>query len=77
MVRLTEPAVTAPEKETDMFGKIGIGQILIIFGIFVVLFGYRKLPELGKGMGKALRGFRRSVNEKDEIDITKEEKGIK
>lgn len=60
-----------------MFGKIGIGQILIIFGIFVVLFGYRKLPELGKGMGKALRGFRRSVNEKDEIDITKEEKGIK
>lgn len=60
-----------------MFDKIGIGQILIIFGIFVVLFGYRKLPELGKGMGKALREFRRSVNEKDEIDITKEEKGSK
>ena len=74
---MTEPAATAPEKETDMFDKIGIGQILIIFGIFVVLFGYRKLPELGKGMGKALREFRRSVNEKDEIDITKEEKGSK
>lgn len=53
-----------------MFGKIGIGQLLIVFGIFVLLFGYRKLPELGKGMGKALKEFRRSVHEKDEIDIT-------
>lgn len=53
-----------------MLGKIGIGQLLIVFGIFVLLFGYRKLPELGKGMGKALKEFRRSVHEKDEIDIT-------
>lgn len=53
-----------------MFGKIGIGQLLIVFGIFVLLFGYKKLPELGKGMGKALKEFRRSVHEKDEIDIT-------
>ena len=53
-----------------MFGKIGIGQILIVFGIFVVLFGYSKLPELGRGMGKALREFRRSVHEGDEIDVT-------
>ena len=53
-----------------MLGKIGIGQILIVFGIFVVLFGYRKLPEMGRGMGKALREFRRSVYERDAIDIT-------
>lgn len=53
-----------------MFGKIGIGQILIIFGIFVLFFGYKKLPELGRGLGKGLREMRRAVNEKDEIDVT-------
>ncbi|SBW00699.1 Sec-independent protein translocase protein TatA [uncultured delta proteobacterium] len=53
-----------------MFGKIGIGQILIIFAVFVIFFGYRKLPELGKGLGKALREFRKSVGGEDEIDIT-------
>lgn len=53
-----------------MFGKIGIGQILVIFAVFVVFFGYKKLPELGKGLGKALREFKRSVSGDDEIDIT-------
>lgn len=53
-----------------MFGKIGITQLLIIFGLFVVLFGYKKLPELGRGLGKGLREMRKAVNEKDEIDIT-------
>lgn len=53
-----------------MFGKIGIGQILVILAVFVVFFGYKKLPELGKGLGQALRNFKKSVNEDDEIDIT-------
>lgn len=57
-----------------MFGRIGIGQILIILAIFVVLFGYKKLPELGKGLGQALRNFKKSVEEPDEIDITPEKK---
>ncbi len=54
------------------FGRFSIGQILIILAIFVALFGYKKLPGLGKNLGKALRDFRRSVNEPDEIDITPE-----
>ena len=53
-----------------MLGKIGIGQILIILGIFVALFGYKKLPEIGRSLGKGMRELRRAVNEKDEIDIT-------
>lgn len=53
-----------------MFGRVGLGQILIIFGLFVLLFGYKKLPELGKGLGQALRNFKRSVEEPDEIDIS-------
>ena len=51
-------------------GKIGLWQLVLIFGVFVVLFGYKKLPEIGKTLGQGLRNFRRSLNEKDEIDIT-------
>lgn len=51
-------------------GKIGIWQLVIVFGIFVVLFGYKKLPEIGKTLGQGLKNFRRSINEADEIDIT-------
>ena len=50
-------------------GKIGIWQLVIVFGIFVVLFGYKKLPEIGKTLGQGLKNFRRSINEADEIDI--------
>lgn len=53
-----------------MFGKIGLWQLVIVFGVFVALFGYKKLPELGKNLGQGLRNFRRSMSEADEIDIT-------
>ena len=53
-----------------MFGKIGIGQILVVFGIFVLFFGYKKLPELGRGLGNALKEFKSSIAEKDDpIDV--------
>lgn len=53
-----------------MLGKIGIGQILIVFGIFVLFFGYKKLPELGRGLGKGLKEFRNSIAERDDpIDV--------
>ncbi len=56
-----------------MFG-LGIWELLIILALVLILFG-RKLPELGEGLGKGIRNFRKSVKEPDEIDITpKEEK---
>ena len=51
-----------------MFG-LGIGELLIILLIVLVLFG-RKLPEIGEGLGKGIRNFRKSVREPDEIDVT-------
>ncbi len=57
-----------------MFGKIGIWQIVLVFAVFVVLFGYKKMPELGKTLGQGIRNFRRALAEKDEIDITPEPK---
>ncbi len=52
---------------------MGIWELLIILVIVLVLFG-RKLPEVGEGLGKAIRAFRKSIKEQDEIDVTPERK---
>ena len=59
-----------------MFG-IGRAELLIILGIVVVLFGARRLPELGSGVGQAIRNFKSGLSGKNEIDVTpkKEEVG--
>ena len=55
-----------------MFG-FGIWELLIILVMILVLFG-RKLPELGEGLGRGIRNFRKSVREPDEIDVTPKER---
>jgi sec-independent protein translocase protein TatA len=52
-----------------MFG-IGTSELLIILAIVIVLFGARRLPELGTGVGKAIKNFRAGLSGKDEIDVT-------
>jgi sec-independent protein translocase protein TatA len=52
-----------------MFG-IGTTELLIVLGIVVVLFGARRLPELGSGMGAAIRNFKSGLSGKDEVDVT-------
>jgi sec-independent protein translocase protein TatA len=37
-------------------------HMVVIFGIALLVFGPRKLPELGKGLGEAIRGFKSSIN---------------
>lgn len=51
-----------------MFG-LGIGELLIVLLIVIVLFN-RRLVDLGEGLGKSIRKFRKAVNEPDEVDIT-------
>lgn len=50
-----------------MFG-LGMQEILIILIIGVVLFGARRLPEIGSGLGKAIKNFKKGVSEPDEIE---------
>ncbi|MDL2307083.1 twin-arginine translocase TatA/TatE family subunit [Desulfovibrio sp. OttesenSCG-928-C06] len=45
-------------------------QILIVLLVVVVLFGAKKLPEIGGGLGKAIKNFKKASTEPDEIDIT-------
>jgi len=51
-----------------MFG-FGIGELLVVLVIVLVLFSNR-LPDLGEGIGRSIRKFRKAVNQTDEVDIT-------
>jgi TatA/E family protein of Tat protein translocase len=44
-------------------GNVGLPELIIIFTIALIIFGPRKLPELGKSLGKSLAEFKRASNE--------------
>ena len=46
-----------------MFGSIGMPELIIIFVIALIVFGPRKLPELGRSLGKSLAEFKKASNE--------------
>jgi TatA/E family protein of Tat protein translocase len=59
-----------------MFGSIGFQELLIILTIALLIFGPKKLPEVGKSIGKAMREFRRTsdeIKEKIEEEIRAED----
>ena len=56
-----------------MFG-IGMTELIIILVIILVIFGANKLPEIGAGMGKAIKNFKKATTEPEEIDVTPEDK---
>ena len=51
-------------KEYAMFG-LGTPELLVILVIVVVLFGAKRLPQLGSGFGKGIRNFKKGLNEED------------
>lgn len=60
-----------------MFGSLGMPELVIIFVIALIVFGPRKLPELGKSLGKSLAEFKKASNElrnslEDEIRVEEE-----
>ncbi len=57
-----------------MFG-LGFGELLLILVIVIVIFGGSKLPQLGAGIGKGIRNFKKSLKGEDEIDVTPTDKG--
>jgi sec-independent protein translocase protein TatA len=57
-----------------MFGSIGMPELIVIFVIALIIFGPRKLPELGRSLGRSINEFKRASNElrntlEDEIRI--------
>lgn len=70
-----------------MFGTLGMPEIILIFVVALLLFGPRKMPQIGRSIGRALGEFRRASNEfkrtiEDEVaaddlrDVAKDLKGI-
>ncbi|MEW6172187.1 MAG: twin-arginine translocase TatA/TatE family subunit [Bacillota bacterium] len=55
-----------------MFPRIGPTELLIILGVVLVIFGPKRLPEVGRSLGKTLREFRNSTKEKDEPEALPE-----
>lgn len=59
-----------------MFGSIGVPELLIILAIALLIFGPKKLPEVGRSIGRAMREFRKTSDEikgKIEDEIQAEE----
>ena len=56
-----------------MFG-LGIQELLIILVIALVIFGPSKLPQIGSGLGKAIRDFKKGVSGDDSDESSKETK---
>jgi len=51
-----------------MFGSLGFTELILILFIVLIIFGAGKLPQLGEGIGKAIKGFKKSVHEAEAIE---------
>jgi TatA/E family protein of Tat protein translocase len=70
---------------TGVFGTLGVPELILIFVVALLLFGPRKMPEIGRSIGRALGEFRRASNEfkrtiEDEVaaeDVREVERDLK
>ena len=51
-----------------MFGTLGFSELIIILAIILIIFGAGRLPQIGEGIGKALKGFKKEVHEAPPVD---------
>jgi sec-independent protein translocase protein TatA len=54
----------------DFMPNIGFSELLVILLILILVFGASRLPALGEGLGKAIRGFKRSFSQDEKIEVT-------
>lgn len=60
----------SPSKECLVIGKLGVPELLMIFGIALLIFGPRKLGDLGKGLGEGIRSFKSAITDPAPDDKT-------
>ncbi len=59
-----------------MFG-LGMPELLVILVIVVIIFGANRLPQLGEGLGKAIRGFKKGISDSNEANKDSSKPGNK
>ena len=57
-----------------LFGPVGPTELILIILIIVIIFGARKLPELGKSLGEGIKNFRKSITSKEKENESPPEK---
>ena len=56
--------------------NLGFGELVIVLLIVMLILGAGRLPQIGEGLGKAIRNLKRGLNTDDEIDITPADKQV-
>jgi len=59
-----------------LLGPLGPGELILIVLLIVIIFGARKLPELGKSLGQGIKNFKKSITS-EEKEEEEEEKSLK
>ena len=57
-------------------GGLGPGELVLVLMIVLLIFGASRLPQIGEGVGKAVRNLKRGLSADDEIEVTAEEKRV-
>jgi sec-independent protein translocase protein TatA len=65
---------TLEEVPMFFFGPVGPTELVLIVLIVVIIFGARRLPELGKSLGEGIKNFRKSITSKEKESETQDEK---
>lgn len=56
-----------------LFGPVGPTELILIILIVVIIFGARRLPELGKSLGEGIKNFKKSITSKEKESDSKDE----
>jgi sec-independent protein translocase protein TatA len=68
--RVVPGCIESLKRRTRMFG-IGMPELVVILVIVLIIFGAGKLPQIGEGIGKGIRNFRKATTkDQEEIDVT-------
>jgi sec-independent protein translocase protein TatA len=60
-----------------MFGGLGMGELVVIFMVVLLLFGAKRLPEIGSSLGKGIREFKGSLKEiEGELKVPQEQRRV-
>ncbi len=52
-----------------MIGSLGAPELIVIFLVALIVFGPSKIPEFGKSLGEAIRGFKKALNEAEKTPV--------